>query len=747
MDTQRHKPLTPRKPQALSALDNHFDLLNQRSLSRQSSLQDENGFSYKSMQPIKPVTTPSMTWDDKIQKENRPPVLIQRMQTPPSSGHCHAGYSSYNRTTNTIDPHIRRAVPLKLESPRSRPTTGGKTISASLMDRVNQSYHDNGDHQRGNHNDTNHHRARNRPRTEQRMSQEQLKLLSRRIDTSLPNSPHGSPSKPVLPSIFSNGSDYEKPKSSLSSSSSSCRLASFSSSLYQTCIDLWPSEPTLGDFASENIKNLTDLLKVRLSQAKYRILAQLEDEERQESQGMACKKMYPAISTSAGVLRDDIDYSTWPTFEKHRIELSSRRSRSFPCVSGNGSNLFRHREAYLQRQRTSQQHKRQQQKHHRQHLQQIDSAASAMMNYGSPEKRSAVSLPPPALNNMKKDMKRKRRAKPKTEVKSPRNDGRIQASLVSPVVSEDGTRAYVCTPCSKKYKTRNGLAYHFNRCPQQPKQESAHMMTMTAPMDDELQGEQSIINEQQLETSFVPTRSSPTGSKSSGVHCVCDHPTDDEKMMVQCDECQLWLHLDCVGANDAILDDIYHCPRCTDRLMKRPRLNQQPHDMANLIFQQLNDNVPTNPLTYPLQPTSSQPSISSSQKQQQQQPIWDDFDVVETAPSTTTSAAAVVAVANTSTTTSMPMTPATAAIAPNTSNDVNNNNNSNSNLWGMSTADIPSLLYSDATAMTSTLDDDLPYLMDLPSSELSPHDLPPTDWFQFANFDDDFHCDDSQATQ
>ncbi|CAO3600792.1 unnamed protein product [Absidia cylindrospora] len=560
------------------------------------------------------------------------------------------------------------------------------------------------------------------------MSQEQLKLLSRRIDTSLPNSPRGSPSKPVLPSIFSN----EKPKSSLSSSSSSCRLASFSSSLYQTCIDLWPSEPTLGDFASENIKNLTDLLKVRLSQAKYRILAQLEDEERQESQGMACKKMYPAISSSAGVLRDDIDYSTWPTFEKHRIELSSRRSHSFPCVSGNGSSLFRHREAYLQRQRTNQQRKRQQQKHHhRQHLQQIDSATSAtMMNHGSPENRSAVSLPPPALNNMKKDMKRKRRAKPKTEVKSPRDDGRIQASLVSPVVAEDGTRAYVCSPCSKKYKTRNGLAYHFNRCPQQPKQESTHMMTM----DDVPHGEQAIINEQQLETSLVPTRSSPTGSKSSGVHCVCDHPTDDEKMMVQCDECQLWLHLDCVGATDAILDDIYHCPRCTDRLMKRPRLNQQPHDMANLIFQQLNDNAPT----YPLQSTTSS---SQQQQQQQQQPIWDDFDLVETAPST-----AVVAAANTPTTTSMPMTPTTAAVASNTNNDVNNNNNGN-NLWGMSTADIPSLLYSDATAMTSTLDDDLPYLMDLPSSELSPHDLPPTDWFQFANFDDDFHCDDSQATQ
>jgi hypothetical protein len=204
-------------------------------------------------------------------------------------------------------------------------------------------------------------------------------------------------------------------------------------------------------------------------------------------------------------------------------------------------------------------------------------------------------------------------------------------------------------------------------------------------------------------------------------------------MMVQCDECQLWLHLDCVGTNDSILDDIYQCPRCIDRLNKRPRLDQQSQDMANLIFQQLTDNTPTNPLTYSLQPAniddpSSQISVSSSQ--QQQPPTWDDFDLVETIPSTT------VAVTT---------PPATATMSV-TATSSNTNNNSN-NLWDMSTTDIPSLLYSDATAMTSTLDDDLPYLMDLPSSELSPHDLPPTDWFQFANFDDDFHCDDSQATQ
>ncbi|KAI8078676.1 uncharacterized protein BX664DRAFT_270046 [Halteromyces radiatus] len=210
---------------------------------------------------------------------------------------------------------------------------------------------------------------------------------------------------------------------------------------------------------------------------------------------------------------------------------------------------------------------------------------------------------------------------------------------------------YVCTPCNKKYKTRNGLAYHLDRC--------VHIST---------------INQ--------------SAAKPTGVLCVCDHPTDDKGMMVQCDECQLWLHLDCLGTNDSVLDDIYHCPRCIEQ-SKRAKLVNLPkseEDSTNYI-----SNIPTD--------------IKSSTIQQQ---IWSDFDLAEKAKPTTTI----------------------------NKNDVN--------MWGLSTADIPSLLYSDA--MPSTLDDDLPYLMDLPSSDLSPHDLPPTDWFQFANFDDDFHCDDSQTT-
>ncbi|KAI9306227.1 hypothetical protein BJ944DRAFT_138053, partial [Cunninghamella echinulata] len=54
-------------------------------------------------------------------------------------------------------------------------------------------------------------------------------------------------------------------------------------------------------------------------------------------------------------------------------------------------------------------------------------------------------------------------------------------------------------------------------------------------------------------------------SKTSTVFCICDHPTDDNGMMVQCDECQSWLHVGCVGMADAVLDDIYNCPRCINR--------------------------------------------------------------------------------------------------------------------------------------------------------------------------------------
>ncbi|CAO3597565.1 unnamed protein product [Absidia cylindrospora] len=576
------------------------------------------------------------------------------------------------------------------------------------MKKVNQSCRSNSGGSNGennnssnpiDHSNSSHRRIKQKQCIEQRMSPEQLKLLCRRIDPSLPASAHGSPSKPILPSIFTNDADHDRSNSSLHHSSSPA------SSLYQTCIDLWPSEPTLGNFASDNIKNLTNLLKVRLSQAKYRVLAQLEEDDH--------KHTNPTLLSAAQILRDDIDYSTWPSFEKHTIELSTKRSCGYASVSGNGVRLFRQRNLYLQSRRL------QQKQRHQQHLGLVSSpliGRTTAMNHS--ENRATVSLPPPSpSSHLKTGLKRKRRVNSKANEKLPRCDGRDLASKISPVEFEDGSRAFVCTPCNKKYKTRNGLAYHLDRCANQPINETTHA-TIT--------NDEQTTTTRQHQSGGSSSNSLSPGSKSSGVHCVCDHPNDDEEMMVQCDECQLWLHLDCVGTNDGVLDDIYHCPRCTST--KRPRLTvseeqQQQQAMTSLIFEHLNDTTTTTTSALPMEASTKQLPFHS-QTSSMQPSLWDNFELLDGSSAVTPSAP-----------------------VPTPSSSSTSNHGGAANMWGLTTVDIPSLLYSDANGLPSTLDDDyLPSMMDLPSSELSPHDLPPTDWFQFANFDDDFHCDDSQPT-
>ncbi|ORZ25566.1 hypothetical protein BCR42DRAFT_485717 [Absidia repens] len=704
MDIKMPKSQTSRKPQPLSSLDNN-------SVSHRLFPLQENEFTPKDNQH---KNQQYLFLDDRLQKENRPPPGLhqQAQRTPSHSNYHHAGYP-VNRSIGSNN--IRKATPRHTEHTRQHPSTGGKTISSSLMKKVSQSCRGNsgGSNDENNSNSGNHINRSNSPhlrikpkqRIEQRMSPEQLKLLCRRIDPSLPASAHGSPSKPILPSIFTNDANNDRPNSSLHHSSRPAYTST--SSLYQTCIDLWPSEPTLGNFASDNIKNLTNLLKVRLSQAKYRVLAQLEEDDH--------KHTNPTLLSAARILRDDIDYSTWPSFEKHTIELSTKRSCGYVNVSGNGVRLFRQRNLYLQSRRL------QQKQQHQQHLGLVSSPligkTTAMDIHGHrSEIRATVSLPPPSpSSHLKTGSKRKRRVNSKANEKLPRNDGRDLASKTLPVEFEDGSRAFVCTPCNKKYKTRNGLAYHLDRCANQPVNETAY-----APITNDEQ----TITTRQHPSSNSSSSLSP-GSKSSGVHCVCDHPTDDEEMMVQCDECQLWLHLDCVGTNDGVLDDIYHCPRCTGT--KRPRLTvsedqqqqqQQQQAMNSLIFQQLNDTTAlpmeasTKQLPFHSQASSTQPSL------------WDNFDLLDGSDA---------------------VTPSAPIPTPSSSNT--SNHGDTANMWGLSTVDIPSLLYSDANGLPSALDDDyLPSIMDLPSSELSPHDLPPTDWFQFANFDDDFHCDNSQPT-
>lgn len=90
---------------------------------------------------------------------------------------------------------------------------------------------------------------------------------------------------------------------------------------------------------------------------------------------------------------------------------------------------------------------------------------------------------------------------------------------------------YVCEPCHKKYKNRNGLGYHLQRCKYRVKEESEE---------------------------------GSNNSEESVINCICTQNTDEHGTMVQCDKCQVWLHSECVGLTEDALDELFYCGKCKE---------------------------------------------------------------------------------------------------------------------------------------------------------------------------------------
>ncbi|KAI9247390.1 hypothetical protein EDC94DRAFT_664603 [Helicostylum pulchrum] len=246
--------------------------------------------------------------------------------------------------------------------------------------------------------------------------------------------------------------------------------------LYQTCVGIWPENKTLEEHSYDNIKSLSNLLKVRLCQAKFKMMAKLDGDN----------ELFAFLAD---------EYVT----PKHKlpcvIKLNQRKQhKSSLSVVGNGKNLFSRNDP-------------------------------------------AKSVAPVSENINATDTKRKRRRKKSHNTPNPvkvtrRSKKRSAAADIPPVTLSDGSTVYVCEPCHKKYKNRNGLSYHLQRCKYRTKEEKE---------GSGLQ-EESVIN------------------------CICTQNTDEHGTMVQCDKCQIWLHSECVGLTEDALDDAFHCASCKEKI-------------------------------------------------------------------------------------------------------------------------------------------------------------------------------------
>jgi len=97
----------------------------------------------------------------------------------------------------------------------------------------------------------------------------------------------------------------------------------------------------------------------------------------------------------------------------------------------------------------------------------------------------------------------------------------------------DITTQYSCATCHKCYKNNRGLAYHLERC------RGTDGQTTREEEEEEEEEDPNAI-----------------------IRCICARPSDANGSMVQCDRCEIWLHLDCIGQSEDALDEQYFCPRC-----------------------------------------------------------------------------------------------------------------------------------------------------------------------------------------
>ncbi|KAI9271528.1 hypothetical protein BDA99DRAFT_500311 [Phascolomyces articulosus] len=355
--------------------------------------------------------------------------------------------------------------------------------------------------------------GKRKKRTTPPLSVEQLRLLSRRIDPI-------EPSKPALPILYKPSPRKRlrvqpdnteippaimSPPPSLSKmmedqdgycsdtittlSHSTTTTTTLSSSfpsplLYQTCFDIWPGEPSLGDLAHDKVKNLSQLLKVRLSQAKFRVIAALEA----QGQGGTDNTLYRQLKSS------EDECSIWPAGfigKKHKIRLSNKCHQApWGVTVGNGRHLNIKKEGRVRTKKT---------------------ALVPLHSLTSPS-TSKTSMASP-LSSSSNQQQQTRDASRKSKCAK-----WIDPDLVA-VTLQDGSRAFICKDCKKKYKNRNGLVYHRDRCKQR--------------------------------------------KPIKPINCACGEKHAHDPL-VQCETCHLYSHLECIGLDENELNNegAFHCPTC-----------------------------------------------------------------------------------------------------------------------------------------------------------------------------------------
>ncbi|KAI9142106.1 hypothetical protein BKA69DRAFT_342207 [Paraphysoderma sedebokerense] len=140
---------------------------------------------------------------------------------------------------------------------------------------------------------------------------------------------------------------------------------------------------------------------------------------------------------------------------------------------------------------------------------------------------------------------------------------------------EGTARPYKCRGCTRRYKFDYGVVSHLQQCDQWRKlyysqfaSEPASKLTLPARP----------ITGAPASSPLSPSFSSPSRNVKLGsdedddIRCICldnltpyGRPVNPNGPMVQCDMCDKWLHLECLGLTEDELPDLWHCGFCSGK--------------------------------------------------------------------------------------------------------------------------------------------------------------------------------------
>ncbi|KAI7901570.1 uncharacterized protein BX663DRAFT_513321 [Cokeromyces recurvatus] len=265
-----------------------------------------------------------------------------------------------------------------------------------------------------------------------------------------------------------------------------------------------------------------------------------------------------------------------------------------------------------------------------------------------------------------------------------RQDEQARMKRVKTAYETTLNKRYVCEPCHKVYKTRNGLTYHKEKCKYQKYNETA--------------------------------------SKTI-IRCICSYPTENKGTMIECTQCHTWLHSKCSG--DVTNEESYCCPRCdTSPLLDTTCTSEINKQIEEVKQQQETDDGHS---------LYQERDILQSRNESEESTIQEQFDFINLFSDDLLD--------NSKDGFMMTLDSLSAVQEPLLDNDNNNQSlaeedpswvNEFSVDLNSSHDDTPSLLFSDNNPSSSSFLDD--FSADIPSS-------PQADWLHLANFEVDFTPD------